>query len=235
MKAKFKKLKQAFSSPPVRAYPSYEDCKKGNKFIITTDYSATAISAILSQVQDGRERLIAAQGRKCNGAESWYDSMKGEMLALVFALKKFEHILLYDKFVWKTDSKDCLYWQTAKRESPIFSRWYEYLSRFNFEAQHVPGASNTLADAISRSSHLPEPTLEDADECFECEDKDYTYPGLNVITRRQQKEQDQKLIREEQVEQKEQDQKLIREEQVEQKEQDQKLIRRVQICCLNRS
>jgi len=37
----------------------------------------------------GRERMIAAGGRRCNQAESYYPSWKGEMMALVTGIGKW--------------------------------------------------------------------------------------------------------------------------------------------------
>ncbi|UYV66979.1 K02A2.6-like, partial [Cordylochernes scorpioides] len=48
------KLKQALSSPPMLAYPD-----PGEPFILDTDASNTGIGAVLSQTQDGVERVIA--------------------------------------------------------------------------------------------------------------------------------------------------------------------------------
>ncbi len=71
MSENLKKLKKRFEDKPIRAAP---DFTSSEPFILTTDYSGTAIAAILSQVQDGRERLISAGGRKCTGPESRYPS-----------------------------------------------------------------------------------------------------------------------------------------------------------------
>ena len=158
LKQAFEDLKTAFCGPTNRAYPDFEASRKGSPFILTTDWSTKAISAVLSQEQNGVERMIAACGRKCSGPESRYDSMKGEMCALIHGLNKFDHILSYSKFIWRTDSKDLLSWATAKRTSNIFARWHELLSRYNFTEEHISGVSNVVADALSRSSHLPEPT-----------------------------------------------------------------------------
>ena len=56
------KLKEEFQQDRIRAYPRW-DIK--DPFIVTTDFSAEAIAVIISQMQEGRERFIAAGGRKC--------------------------------------------------------------------------------------------------------------------------------------------------------------------------
>jgi hypothetical protein len=64
--AKFETLKKRFAAAPLRRYPDYTTQKP---FILDTDFSSTAMAAILSQEQDGEERFIGAGARKCNKAE----------------------------------------------------------------------------------------------------------------------------------------------------------------------
>ena len=80
MKEDFQTLKNAFYKGTIRATP---DFSSGEELIRTTDYSSEAVGWVLSQVQGGRECMIAAGGRKCNLAERHYQSWKGEMMALV--------------------------------------------------------------------------------------------------------------------------------------------------------
>ena len=57
----FEQLKAAFAGPLIRAAPNY-DIVKECPFILTTDWSKTAMAWTLSQVQNGQERLIHAGG-----------------------------------------------------------------------------------------------------------------------------------------------------------------------------
>ena len=50
----FERLKEALVSAPVLAYLSRE-----GKFVLDTDASATAVGAVLSQIQGGEEKVIA--------------------------------------------------------------------------------------------------------------------------------------------------------------------------------
>ena len=54
MQEKFEKLKELFKRNPIRSYPRYDIA---SKFILTTDYSKENLGAILSQDQDGKERM----------------------------------------------------------------------------------------------------------------------------------------------------------------------------------
>ena len=60
----FENLKQAFISPEIMGYPTDQ-----GDFILDTDASDYAIGAVLSQIQDGRPRVIAYGSRTLNKAE----------------------------------------------------------------------------------------------------------------------------------------------------------------------
>lgn len=160
----FQMLKKQFETNPIRAYPDYFN---EEPFIVTTDFSALNVAAVLSQVQDGKERFIAACGRKTLKYESAYPSTKGELLALVTALKHWEHILRYRPFKVVTDSRALTFLKTLKDPRGIFLRWLEVIAGYNFDVTHKPGKLNKNADSLSRSNHLPEPSEEEKQELEE--------------------------------------------------------------------
>ena len=88
----FENLKTTFTTNPLRSYPRYD---LEEPFQVVTDYSSINVAGILSQVQGGEEKFIGACGRKCNDAESRYSSMQGELLAILYALEKWEDLLRY--------------------------------------------------------------------------------------------------------------------------------------------
>ena len=53
------------------------DTEQAGPFILTTDFSAKGMLAIRSQVQNGKELLIACAGRKCSKPEQAYASITG--------------------------------------------------------------------------------------------------------------------------------------------------------------
>ena len=124
-------------------------------FEVTTDFSASNIAGILSQVQGGKERFIAATGRKTSPHEAHYGSAKGELAALVHCQRKWEHILKYAQFIVNTVSAALKLLQTMKNPKGIFFRWLEELSEFRFEVRHRPVKLNLNADNLSRCDHLP--------------------------------------------------------------------------------
>ena len=137
MKEDFQNLKKAFSESPVRAYPDYSP--KANPFILDTDFSAKCVGAVLSQVQQGQERFIACCASKNNPVQASYPSHKGELLAVVTALQKFEHMLQMRRFILRTDSSCLTHLSTMKQVKGMFARWQLYLSEFDFEVEHRAG------------------------------------------------------------------------------------------------
>ena len=154
-------LKQEFQKSPIRGTPRFD---LEETFQLTTDFSSAAISAILSQVQDGKERLLAAVGRKTTVAERNYPSWKGELSAIIYGVRKFAPILSYRRFRINTDSKALTYFTSLKADSGMLSRWREELQTFDFEVKHRPGKQNLNADALSRRVDMPEPSPEEEEE-----------------------------------------------------------------------
>ncbi len=73
------KLKEVFCSAPILAYPDHE-----GEFIVDTDASNYAIGAVLSQVQDGKERVIFYGFKGLVESQAkWYTTRK-ELWAIVY-------------------------------------------------------------------------------------------------------------------------------------------------------
>jgi hypothetical protein len=94
----FQGLKTRLITTPVLAYPQAE----GSEFILDTDASAYAIGAVLSQVQDGKERVIDYGSRCLDKPERNYCVTRREMLAVVYFTKYFKHYLLGRVFKLRT-------------------------------------------------------------------------------------------------------------------------------------
>ena len=97
--AAFQELKNRLISAPILAFPQAD----GSEFILDTDASAYAIGAVLSQVQEGRERVIAYGSRCLDKPERNYCVTRREMLAVVYFTKYFKHYLLGRRFLLRTD------------------------------------------------------------------------------------------------------------------------------------
>ena len=161
MSRKFQELKEAFKTNKVRSYPQYDN---PNLFQVTTDFSAKAVGAVLSQVQNGKEMFLGCTARKTSKHEKNYGSVKGELSAVVMALRRWEHLLRYRPFIINTDSSALRYLRTLKAPTGIYFRWLQELSTFDFQVVHRPGRLNKNADSLSRAEHHPPATAEEEKE-----------------------------------------------------------------------
>ena len=146
----FETLKEKMLTAPVMSLPRDE-----GEYTLDTDASGWAIGAVLSQQQDGHERVIAYGSRLYSRAESRYDTTRQELLAVVYFVQYYKQYLLGRHFKIRTDHA-ALQWLLRTPE-PIGqqSRWVEQLSACDFEIIHRAGGSHQNADAVSRWPYEP--------------------------------------------------------------------------------
>ena len=111
-----------------------------------------ALGTTLNQKDEsGRDKLICCLSKKLNSAEHNYPVHEREFLALLTALKKWKHYLGGGaQVVAHTDNIALRHWTTAPNLSPRVIRWIADVESFNITFEHIPGTSNTAADALSR-------------------------------------------------------------------------------------
>ena len=141
----FDKLKNKLITAPVLAHPDFTQ-----SFILDTDASAQSIGAVLSQIQNGHERVIAFASRSLTKAERRYCVTRKELLAVVFFTKYFKHYLLGRKFLVRTDHSSLRWLLNFKNPDGQMARWLEILSAYEMEIQHRPGRKHANADGLSR-------------------------------------------------------------------------------------
>ena len=142
----FVSLKAALVSSAELAYPNLSQ-----PFTVHLDASATAIGATLSQEDsDGHLRLITCTSRKLTPPERNYPTHQRELLALVDCFQRWKHYLLGGKVVAYTDNVSLKYLRTMQDPHPRIVRWLSFLGMYDFDIQHIPGTTNTAADALSR-------------------------------------------------------------------------------------
>ena len=142
----FETLKKKLTTTPILSYP-----RLGSEFILDTDASSTGLGAVLSQIQDGVERVIGYASRTLTKPETKYCVTRREMLAVVFGTKKFRHYLYGQEFTVRTDHSSLRWLQSFKDPENQVARWLEQLAEFKFKVQHRPGKSHGNADGLSRS------------------------------------------------------------------------------------
>ena len=84
-------LKSALTSAPVLALASFKDIV-ASPFHFQTDASNTGLGVVLTQVQDGEERVISLASRTLLSAERNYSVTEREYLAVVYGNRSFSII-----------------------------------------------------------------------------------------------------------------------------------------------
>jgi transposase InsO family protein len=142
----FNALKKALMSAPVLSFPDFS-----KPFILTTDASAIALGAILTQKNDKKgENLISCASRCLRGAELRYSNTDREILAVVFGVINHKSYLYGNKFVVKTDHAAIPHLNRNMGDNPRAIRWYLLLSEYDFEVEYKKGSNIKHADALSR-------------------------------------------------------------------------------------
>ena len=116
---------------------------------------------MLSQVQDGQERVIAYGARRLLPRERSYASTKGELLALIFFPQYYKYYLLHRPFILHTDNRALTWIRSLDSPTGMILRWLEILASFDFTVQHRKGTLQGNADSLSRAPHAPFPTSEE--------------------------------------------------------------------------
>ena len=91
----------------------YPDPKLPN--VLDTDVSGNGVGAVLSQVQDGEERVIGYYSKTLTPPERNYYVTRRELLAVVKGIKHFRPYLYEQHFELRTDHAS-LMWPCRRKE-----------------------------------------------------------------------------------------------------------------------
>ena len=141
----FQYLKDKLVTKPVLAHPDFS-----KPFILNTDASLYAMGAELSQVQDGKERVIEYASRLFNKSEANYSVTRKELLAIVTFVEEFSYYLDKNPFIIRTDHSALTWFRDSKNLTGQLWRWWEILHPFQYTIEHRAGLKHGNADALSR-------------------------------------------------------------------------------------
>lgn len=134
-------------------------------FFVQTDASEYGLGAQLYQrATDGRRCVIAYASRLLLDREKAYTSFEKEVLAAVFALKKWRTYLLGRRFHILTDCRAMIYIHTCRLLTPRVTRWALALQEYDFAVHFIKGKENIIADVLSRYPNFRLATP--SDRCF---------------------------------------------------------------------
>jgi len=151
----FDKLKTLLTASPILALPL-----DGCQYLIDTDASDHGIGAVLSQVQDGEERVIAYASRLYSDAEKRYCVTHKELLAVVHFLRHFRQYLLGFEFLVRTDHAALQWLRRTPQPIGQQGRWLEILEEFNID-QDVSTLTPMLCpvDLVTNVAPVLEPQM----------------------------------------------------------------------------
>jgi hypothetical protein len=141
----FKTIKQALCEAPVLAYP-----KPGLPYILDCDASDLGVGGIISQVQDGKERVISYASKRLKKEQERYSVTRKELLAVITFINHFRHYLLGQKFLLRTDHGSLRWLFEFKDPRGQVARWLEVLAQYDFDIEHRAGYKHANADGMSR-------------------------------------------------------------------------------------
>ena len=118
----FQSLKEHLTKAPILGYPNEHE-----NLIIDTDASNFGFGAVLSQIQNGQERVISYYGRALNQSEKHYCATRKELLAVIQVIKHFHPYAYGRRFLVRTDHAALTWLLNFKHQEGQLARWIEFL------------------------------------------------------------------------------------------------------------
>nr|GEW04485.1 reverse transcriptase domain-containing protein [Tanacetum cinerariifolium] len=119
-------------------------------FELMCDASDFAIGAVLGRRQEKHFRPIHYASKTMTEAESNYTTTEKEMLAVVYAVEKFQSYLIMNKSIVYTNHSALKYLFAKKHSKARLLRWVLLLQEFTCKVIDTKGAENLAADHLSR-------------------------------------------------------------------------------------
>ncbi|KAI4905605.1 hypothetical protein NFI96_006899 [Prochilodus magdalenae] len=127
----FETLKNSLTTTPVLGY-----LRDSGDLILNTDASDFGIEAVVSQMQDGMERVPAYGSRQLSSTEQNYCTTRRELLAVVEFTRHFRQYLLERPFIVRSDHSSLRWLVKMKEPEGHLARWLEKLAECDFEVVH---------------------------------------------------------------------------------------------------
>jgi len=143
--ASFESLKTALCEAPVLQVPDFK-----KKFVLVTDASDIAVSAVLNQRVNGQLAPVAFYSKFLGVAERRYSTYEKEFLAIVFGCERARSYLEHKQFELQCDNLALCWLFRNVKDVGRLGRWILRLARFKFKVHHTRGTDNVVADSLYR-------------------------------------------------------------------------------------
>ena len=104
---------------------------------------------VLTQIQNGSEVAIAYSSRTLNQSERNFSAAEREALAVITAIKYYQHYIAGRHFTIYTDHAALRWLMRIKDPTGKLARWALTIQQYDFTIKHRSGVSNGNADALS--------------------------------------------------------------------------------------
>ena len=141
----FEELKSHLTTAPIVRAPNWQ-----LPFEVMCDARDLAIGAVLGQREDGKPHVVYYASKTLNEAQRNYIITEKELLAVVYALDKFQAYLVGSDIVIFTDHSALKYLLTKQNAKARLIRWVLLLQEFNLQIKDKKGVENVVADHLSR-------------------------------------------------------------------------------------
>ena len=147
----FESLKKAITEAPKLARPDFS-----TTFTIHAHASNYSVGAVLTQEHEDGEHPIVYISKVLSPAERNYSTTDREMLAILFAIRKWRCYIEGYHFIVKSDHMALKFIRNVKEPVGRLARWMLELQQYDFEVQYKKGTLQVVADALSRNVDLAE-------------------------------------------------------------------------------
>ena len=128
----FELLKRIITKTPILSYPDYSV-----PFSVATDASNCGIGAMLFQETKEKRKYILFAARSLSESERRYSTPKKELLAIIYAFKKFHPYIWGTRFTLYTDNQPLTFIKTQKILTNMAFSWLETILAYDFAIIHV--------------------------------------------------------------------------------------------------
>ena len=147
----FDLIKQNMEKPPCLALPD-----PSQHFFVTTDASAFAIGAVLSQIHVESEHPVLYASRKFSDNEAAnFTSPEKELYGIIFGLTSFQFHLHPKNFTVRTDAKGLIFLKMFADSNPRMNKLKLIILDNSFQIEHVSAKNKPnimqVSDLLSRS------------------------------------------------------------------------------------